>query len=171
MLSSDEATNLSRAGFVLEGVGHNVMPSPDRRPQHASPLSNARPTHRNGKAVKWRSKLTKNFSTRIESARAEKMQVIKEDIIIANEVHVFHVHALSFSLHSYHHLRDQIDNTMSGKSVAQQVLKELDWDKLGKAVVSEAGRKELGNLRRAFDDYNNVMKTKFSLVRFGFLGT
>ena len=91
MLSSDEAAHLSRAGFVLEGVGHNVVPSVNRRPQHALPLSNARPTHRNGKIVKWRSKLTKDFSTRIASARNEPMQVMKEDIIIANKVHVFHV--------------------------------------------------------------------------------
>ncbi|KAI5068480.1 hypothetical protein GOP47_0016825 [Adiantum capillus-veneris] len=52
---------------------------------------------------------------------------------------------------------------MSSKTVAQQVLKDLDWDKLAKAVVSDEGRRELNNLRRAFDDFNNVMRTKFSL--------
>ncbi|KAH7282110.1 hypothetical protein KP509_35G012400 [Ceratopteris richardii] len=52
---------------------------------------------------------------------------------------------------------------MAGKSVAQTVLKELDWDKLGKAVVSEEGRRELMNLRRAYDEFNNTLQTKFSL--------
>ena len=54
---------------------------------------------------------------------------------------------------------------MAGKAVAQKVLKDLDWDVLGKAVVSEEGRRELNNLRRAFDDFRNVIETKFSAVR------
>eukprot|EP00250_Pteridium_aquilinum_P028224 c3679_g1_i1 orf=659-1150(-) len=52
---------------------------------------------------------------------------------------------------------------MGSKSVAQKVLKELDWEKLGKAVVSDEGRRELNNLRRAYDDFSNVLDTKFSL--------
>ena len=54
---------------------------------------------------------------------------------------------------------------MANKSVAQKILKDLDWEVLGKAVVSDEGRRELNNLRRAYDDFRNVLDTKFSLVR------
>lgn len=52
---------------------------------------------------------------------------------------------------------------MASKSVVQKVMKELDWEALGKAVVSDEGRRELNNLRRAYDDFRNVIETKFSL--------
>jgi hypothetical protein len=42
--------------------------------------------------------------------------------------------------------------------------KGIDWDGLGKLLVSDEARKEFVNLRRAFDDVNQQLQTKFSMV-------
>lgn len=42
--------------------------------------------------------------------------------------------------------------------------KGIDWDGLGKLLVTEEARREFVNLRRAFDDVNQQLQTKFSMV-------
>ncbi|XP_078176821.1 ATP synthase D chain [Carex rostrata] len=39
----------------------------------------------------------------------------------------------------------------------------IDWDGLGKLLVSDTARKEFANLRRAFNDVNQQLQTKFSM--------
>ncbi|KAK9124340.1 hypothetical protein Sjap_013942 [Stephania japonica] len=59
----------------------------------------------------------------------------------------------------------------AGKKVAEAAAKAvssksrgggIDWDGLGKLLVSDEARKEFVNLRRAFDDVNQTLQTKFS---------
>lgn len=45
----------------------------------------------------------------------------------------------------------------------------IDWDGLGKLLVSDTARKEFANLRRAFNDVNQQLQTKFSMVFLIFL--
>ncbi|BBN04374.1 F-type H+-transporting ATPase subunit d [Marchantia polymorpha subsp. ruderalis] len=50
----------------------------------------------------------------------------------------------------------------AGKNIVQKVTRGIDWDYLAKVVVSDEGRRELGALRRSFDDVSNTLETKFS---------
>ncbi|KAF3333460.1 ATP synthase subunit d [Carex littledalei] len=52
-----------------------------------------------------------------------------------------------------------------GKAVrgATKAKNGIDWDGLGKLLVSDTARKEFANLRRAFDDVNQQLQTKFSM--------
>ncbi|XP_004307414.1 PREDICTED: ATP synthase subunit d, mitochondrial [Fragaria vesca subsp. vesca] len=43
-----------------------------------------------------------------------------------------------------------------------KVGKKIDWDGMAKLMVSEEARKEFANLRRAFDEVNQTLETKFS---------
>lgn len=52
--------------------------------------------------------------------------------------------------------------TMSGK--AMQRAKAIDWDYLQKVVVSDAGKRELSALRRAYDDVAATIDDKFNIV-------
>ncbi|XP_010925342.1 ATP synthase subunit d, mitochondrial [Elaeis guineensis] len=45
---------------------------------------------------------------------------------------------------------------------AAKATKSIDWDGMAKLLVSEEARKEFVNLRRAFDDVNHTLQTKFS---------
>ncbi|KAG6516127.1 hypothetical protein ZIOFF_026576 [Zingiber officinale] len=47
--------------------------------------------------------------------------------------------------------------------VAVKASKSIDWDGMAKLLVSDEARKEFSNLRRAFDDVNHQLQTKFSL--------
>ena len=54
----------------------------------------------------------------------------------------------------------------NGKKVAEvavQAAKTIDWDGMAKLLVSDAARKEFANLRRAFDDVNHQIQTKYCL--------
>ncbi|XP_077236331.1 ATP synthase subunit d, mitochondrial-like [Tasmannia lanceolata] len=54
---------------------------------------------------------------------------------------------------------------MSGKKVADLAVKAskgIDWDGMAKMLVSEEARKEFSTLRRAFDEVNTALQTKFS---------
>ncbi|XP_050214366.1 ATP synthase subunit d, mitochondrial [Mercurialis annua] len=56
---------------------------------------------------------------------------------------------------------------MSGavKKVADAAFKaskNIDWDGMGKLLVSDEARKEFATLRRAFDEVNSQLETKFS---------
>lgn len=56
---------------------------------------------------------------------------------------------------------------MSGKKVADvafRASKSIDWDGMAKMLVSDEARREFFNLRRAFDEVNTTLQTKFSLV-------
>ena len=60
---------------------------------------------------------------------------------------------------------------MSGNGVVKKVAdaaakagKAIDWDGLGKMLVSEEARKEFATLRRTFEDVNHQLQTKFSQV-------
>lgn len=56
-----------------------------------------------------------------------------------------------------------------GKKVADITFKAgrtIDWEGMGKLIVSDEARKEFGNLRRAFEDVNHQLQTKFSQVSF-----
>ncbi|XP_042413490.1 ATP synthase subunit d, mitochondrial-like [Zingiber officinale] len=47
--------------------------------------------------------------------------------------------------------------------VAAKASKSIDWDGMAKLLVSDEARKEFSNLRRAFDEVNHQIQTKFSL--------
>jgi F-type H+-transporting ATPase subunit d len=40
----------------------------------------------------------------------------------------------------------------------------IDWDGMAKLLVTDEARKEFAALRRAFDDVNHQLQTKFSQV-------
>lgn len=50
-----------------------------------------RPKYRDGKFVKWRAKLTKEFQDCIEKGRILDAQVVQEVILMCGESHIFHV--------------------------------------------------------------------------------
>ncbi|XP_028556727.1 ATP synthase subunit d, mitochondrial isoform X1 [Dendrobium catenatum] len=45
---------------------------------------------------------------------------------------------------------------------AVKATKAIDWDAMAKLIISDEARKEFANLRRAFDDVNQQLQTKFS---------
>ncbi|KAK7310644.1 hypothetical protein RJT34_08267 [Clitoria ternatea] len=56
---------------------------------------------------------------------------------------------------------------MSGRvkqvtDVAFKAGKNIDWEGMTKLLVSDEARREFANLRRAFDDVNSQLQTKFS---------
>ncbi|XP_057426930.1 ATP synthase subunit d, mitochondrial [Lotus japonicus] len=46
--------------------------------------------------------------------------------------------------------------------VAFKAGKNIDWEGMAKLLVSDEARREFSNLRRAFDDVNSQLQTKFS---------
>lgn len=42
--------------------------------------------------------------------------------------------------------------------------KNIDWDGMAKLLVSDEARKEFSSLRRAFEEVNSTLQTKFSQV-------
>ena len=46
--------------------------------------------------------------------------------------------------------------------VAAKAAKGLDWDAMAKVFVTDEARKEFSNLRRAFNEVNTQLQTKFS---------
>ncbi|KAK3011764.1 hypothetical protein RJ639_012430 [Escallonia herrerae] len=46
--------------------------------------------------------------------------------------------------------------------VAFKASKSIDWDGMAKMIVSEEARREFATLRRAFDEVNTTLQTKFS---------
>ncbi|KAK4279724.1 hypothetical protein QN277_011453 [Acacia crassicarpa] len=46
--------------------------------------------------------------------------------------------------------------------VAFKAGKTIDWDGMAALIVSDAARKEFATLRRAFDEVNHALQTKFS---------
>lgn len=46
--------------------------------------------------------------------------------------------------------------------VAFKASKNIDWDGMAKLLVSDEARKEFANLRRAFNEVNSQLETKFS---------
>ena len=58
---------------------------------------------------------------------------------------------------------------MSGPSkkvvdVAFKASRTIDWDGMAKLLVSDEARKEFATLRRAFNEVNSQLETKFSQV-------
>lgn len=54
-----------------------------------------------------------------------------------------------------------------GKKVADvafKASKSIDWDGMAKMLVSDEARKEFFSLRRAFNEVNTALETKFSQV-------
>lgn len=57
----------------------------------------------------------------------------------------------------------------SGKKVVDVAFKAgktIDWEGMAKMLVSDDARREFYNLRRAFDEVNTQLQTKFSQVQF-----
>ena len=50
--------------------------------------------------------------------------------------------------------------------VAFKASKNIDWEGMAKLLVSDEARKEFATLRRAFDEVNTTLSTKFSQVQF-----
>lgn len=48
--------------------------------------------------------------------------------------------------------------------VAFKASKNIDWEGMAKLLVSDEARKEFSTLRRAFDEVNSTLQTKFSQV-------
>lgn len=56
----------------------------------------------------------------------------------------------------------------AGKKVADVAFKAsrtIDWEGMAKVLVTDEARREFSNLRRAFDEVNTQLQTKFSQVR------
>ena len=54
-----------------------------------------------------------------------------------------------------------------GKKVADVAFKAsrtIDWEGMAKVLVTDEARREFSNLRRAFDEVNTQLQTKFSQV-------
>lgn len=49
--------------------------------------------------------------------------------------------------------------------VAFKASKNIDWEGMAKLLVSDEARKEFATLRRAFDEVNTTLSTKFSQVQ------
>eukprot|EP00271_Cylindrocystis_brebissonii_P015896 TRINITY_DN38965_c0_g1_i1.p1 TRINITY_DN38965_c0_g1~~TRINITY_DN38965_c0_g1_i1.p1 ORF type:complete len:164 (+),score=49.96 TRINITY_DN38965_c0_g1_i1:156-647(+) len=49
---------------------------------------------------------------------------------------------------------------MASKAVATKAGRIIDWDFLFKAIVSDEGKRELGALRRTYDDVSNTIENK-----------
>ncbi|KAK6929227.1 ATP synthase, F0 complex, subunit D, mitochondrial [Dillenia turbinata] len=47
--------------------------------------------------------------------------------------------------------------------IATKASKTIDWDGMAKLLVSDEARKEFSSLRRAFDEVNSQLQTKFSM--------
>lgn len=92
----DEGTNLDASeiemlqanGFVIAYAGSNSLSNKTNAGGIAN-QSAIRPKYRDGKVVKWRSKLTKDFFDNIEKGRTLHAELIREAIIICNESHTF----------------------------------------------------------------------------------
>ena len=88
-LTEHEISSLQNAGFVLkmgmEGT-RQVQQITTARIDRSF-----RPRYRNGKLVQWRSKLTKDFQNRVELGGSIQAKVLREEIVINNEAHVFYV--------------------------------------------------------------------------------
>lgn len=57
----------------------------------------------------------------------------------------------------------------AGKKVADVAFKAgktIDWDGMAKLLVSDEARREFATLRRAFDEVNHQLTTKFSQVEY-----
>lgn len=57
----------------------------------------------------------------------------------------------------------------AGKKIADVAFKAsrtIDWDGMAKVLVTDEARREFSNLRRAFDEVNTQLQTKFSQVLF-----
>lgn len=55
----------------------------------------------------------------------------------------------------------------AGKKIADVAFKAgrtIDWDGMAKMLVTDEARKEFSTLRRAFDEVNSALQTKFSQV-------
>ena len=50
------------------------------------------------------------------------------------------------------------------EAAAKAAKSMIDWDGMAKLLISEEARKEFANLRRAFDEVNQDLQTKFSQV-------
>ncbi|GAB4825397.1 hypothetical protein Ancab_008270 [Ancistrocladus abbreviatus] len=53
----------------------------------------------------------------------------------------------------------------AGKKIADvtfKASKNIDWEGMAKLLVSDEARKEFATLRRAFDEVNHDLQTKFS---------
>lgn len=48
--------------------------------------------------------------------------------------------------------------------VAFKASKTIDWDGMAKMIVTDEARKEFSSLRRAFEEVNSTLQTKFSQV-------
>ncbi|KAI8001808.1 hypothetical protein LOK49_LG09G01858 [Camellia lanceoleosa] len=48
--------------------------------------------------------------------------------------------------------------------IAFKTRKSIDWDGMAKLLVSNEARKEFVNLRRAFDEVNSILQTKFNQI-------
>lgn len=56
----------------------------------------------------------------------------------------------------------------AGKKVADVALKAsrtIDWEGMARLLVTDEARKEFATLRRAFDEVNSTLQTKFSQVQ------
>ncbi|KAL0370065.1 UNVERIFIED_CONTAM: ATP synthase subunit d, mitochondrial [Sesamum angustifolium] len=56
----------------------------------------------------------------------------------------------------------------AGKKVVDVAFKAgrtIDWEGMAKLLVSDEARKEFATLRRAFDEVNTQLQTKFSQVK------
>ena len=64
---------------------------------------------------------------------------------------------------------EKVSDKMGGTTkkvvdVAFKASRNIDWDGMAKLIVSDEARKEFATLRRAFDEVNHTLQTKFSQV-------
>lgn len=53
--------------------------------------------------------------------------------------------------------------------VAFKASKTIDWEGMAKMIVTDEAKKEFSSLRRAFEEVNSTLQTKFSQVSIYYL--
>lgn len=89
-LTAEEVVELQENGFVFHREVKNIQGGQASKSDGRVP-SAIRPKYRDGKFVKWRAKLTKEFQDCIEKGRILDAQVVQEVILMCDESHIFHV--------------------------------------------------------------------------------
>lgn len=89
-LTAEEVVELQENGFVFHREVKNIQGGQASKSDGRVP-SAIRPKYRDGKFVKWRAKLTKEFQDCIEKGRILDAQVVQEVILMCGESHIFHV--------------------------------------------------------------------------------
>ena len=93
LLQPQEIKILEENGFSLESGKISVRSTPTSATATTlrRALSSFLPKFRDGKIVKWRANLTREFHVSIQKGRTLSGQLVHEAIVLCNESHIFYV--------------------------------------------------------------------------------